>query len=42
MRAAIVNTVTIDPARQTEADEGLLNQVVPVSQALSGYVTVCT
>ena len=39
MRAAIVKTVTIDPARQTEADEGLLNQVVPMCQALSGYVT---
>jgi hypothetical protein len=39
MPSAIVNMVTIDPARQAEADEGLVNQVVPMCQGLAGYVT---
>jgi hypothetical protein len=39
MPSAIVNMVTIDPARQAEADEGLVKQVVPTCQGLAGYVT---
>jgi len=39
MPSAIVNMVTIDPARQADAQEGLVKQVVPMCQGLAGYVT---